>query len=72
MRYMWYELLCGVGLVELSDVEAVGAWQSGMAYKGFGPNVTSLTGIDTAKVSCVDLHLYMRMGTISCLRKWCA
>lgn len=40
--------------IELSDREAVGAWQSGMAYKGFGPNVTSLAGIDTAKIQSLQ------------------
>ena len=34
--------------VVASDVEAEGVWQRGIAYKSFGPNVTSLEGIDVA------------------------
>eukprot|EP00606_Chrysophyceae_sp_TOSAG23-5_P000285 GSChrysophyteH2.ASY1.ANO1.1605.1 assembled CDS len=32
--------------VRLSSEEAVGPWQRGMSYKGFGPSTTSLEGID--------------------------
>ena len=36
----WLSGLC------VSREEADGVWQRGMAYKGFGPSVTSLKGID--------------------------
>ncbi len=34
----------------LSAEEAEGPWQRGMAYKGFGPSVTSLEGIDVEAI----------------------
>lgn len=34
--------------VVASDEEAEGVWQRGIAYKSFGPNVTSLEGVDVA------------------------
>jgi hypothetical protein len=37
-------------VVILSDEEVDGTWQRGMAYKGFGPNVKSLEGVDVEKV----------------------
>jgi hypothetical protein len=37
-------------VVEVSPVEAEGPWQSGMAYKGFGPSVHSLDGINVAAI----------------------
>ena len=35
--------------VVASDEEAEGVWQRGIAYKSFGPSVTSLEGVDVAK-----------------------
>jgi sulfite oxidase len=32
--------------IKLSDVEATGPWQRGMSYKGFGPSVRTLEGLD--------------------------
>mmetsp|Transcript_36653 Transcript_36653/g.98187 ORF Transcript_36653/g.98187 Transcript_36653/m.98187 type:complete len:529 (-) Transcript_36653:232-1818(-) len=39
-----------VGEITTSDVEAVGPWQRGIAYKGFSPNVKSFEGVDVEKV----------------------
>lgn len=36
--------------VTLSKEEAPGPWQRGMAYKGFGPSVTSIEGIDVEAI----------------------
>lgn len=36
--------------VEVSTEEAHGPWQRGMAYKGFGPSVRSLEGVDVENI----------------------
>jgi len=36
--------------IRLSNEEATGPWQRGMAYKGFSPSLTSLEGIDVEKI----------------------
>jgi sulfite oxidase len=36
--------------ITLSHEEAHGPWQRGMAYKGFGPSIQSLDGIDCEKI----------------------
>jgi len=40
--------------IEASSEEAEGPWQRGMAYKGFGPNVKDLSGIDVEKVQSMQ------------------
>ena len=40
--------------VVASDEEAEGVWQRGIAYKSFGPNVTSLEGLDVAKAPAMQ------------------
>ncbi len=40
--------------VSLSAEEATGAWQRGMAYKGFPPSATSTDGIDVEKLWSVQ------------------
>jgi sulfite oxidase len=39
-----------VNKIRLSKEEAHGPWQRGMAYKGFGPSVKSLEGIDVENI----------------------
>lgn len=36
--------------VKVASEEAGGAWQRGIAYKGFGPSVKSVDGIDASKI----------------------
>jgi len=36
--------------IRLSDEEAYGPWQRGMAYKGFGPSLKSLEDVDVEKI----------------------
>lgn len=43
-----------VNSVRLSEHEAEGPWQRGMAYKGFGPSTTSTKGIDVARLPSVQ------------------
>lgn len=40
--------------VQISREEAEGAWQRGIAYKGFGPSVTDLGGVDVEGVPSVQ------------------
>jgi len=40
--------------VVASEQEAEGVWQRGIAYKSFGPNVTSLEGLDVAKAAAMQ------------------
>jgi sulfite oxidase len=42
--------------IVVSEDEASGPWQRGMAYKGFSPSVKSLEGIDTSKVAPKYYH----------------
>jgi len=39
-----------VNNINISNEEAHGTWQRGMAYKGFGPSVKTLDGIDVEKI----------------------
>ena len=43
-----------VNKIVASAVEADGVWQRGMAYKAFGPDVTSLDGIDLDKYAAIQ------------------
>ena len=45
---------CSAGDVLRSDTRQV--WQRGMAYKQFGPSVTSLEGIDLSKTPTIQEH----------------
>lgn len=38
----------------LGEEEAIGPWQRGLAYKGFGPNVHSTEGIDVEKLASLQ------------------
>jgi sulfite oxidase len=40
--------------VVVSDEEAEGPWQRGLAYKGFGPSITSAEGIDVEAIPSVQ------------------
>lgn len=40
--------------MEASAEEATGPWQRGMAYKGFSPSVSSLEGVDVARIPSVQ------------------
>eukprot|EP00656_Telonema_subtile_P009952 TRINITY_DN14731_c0_g1_i6.p1 TRINITY_DN14731_c0_g1~~TRINITY_DN14731_c0_g1_i6.p1 ORF type:complete len:263 (-),score=57.28 TRINITY_DN14731_c0_g1_i6:64-852(-) len=40
--------------IRVSDEEAQGPWQRGIAYKGFAPGITSFEGIDIEKVLSVQ------------------
>jgi sulfite oxidase len=43
-----------VSEIKLSPYEAKGAWQRSMAYKGFGPSVRSLEGINTERIASLQ------------------
>jgi len=40
--------------IVVSDEEATGPWQRGIAYKGFSPNVKSFAGIDVEKIQSIQ------------------
>eukprot|EP00041_Stephanoeca_diplocostata_P011064 m.179828 g.179828 ORF g.179828 m.179828 type:complete len:564 (+) comp18398_c0_seq9:310-2001(+) len=40
--------------ITVSKDEAEGPWQRGIAYKGFGPSVTSFEGIDVEKIQSIQ------------------
>jgi len=43
-----------VNRIVASEEEADGVWQRGMAYKSFGPDVTSLEGVDVSKYAPIQ------------------
>lgn len=51
-----------VNRIILSDEESKGPWQRGMAYKGFGPSIKTLDGIDPEKI-----HSVQQMGVQSAM-----
>jgi hypothetical protein len=40
--------------VSIAEEEAQGAWQRGISYKGFGPSVRSVEGIDVERVASLQ------------------